>query len=143
MFKLHPKLKEDCYSVGHFDLSQLLLSKDSRFPWFILVPALPDVSEIFHLSKSDRIQLMDESCAVQEALQQLYKPAKLNVAMLGNIVPQLHIHHIARFTHDAAWPGPVWGVAGAMGYEAEQVENTVKGMSQALEGSFGWRALGS
>jgi len=113
---LHPRLTEDCFVVGRLDLSALLLMNDARYPWFILVPQRPDISEIHHLSGALRQQLMSESAALSEALSTGFAADKINIAALGNVVPQLHVHHIARYHSDAAWPAPVWGKFPAIPY---------------------------
>jgi len=89
---------------------------DARYPWFILVPQRADVSEIHQLSGALRQQLMSESAAVSEALAVGFSADKINIAALGNVVPQLHVHHIARFRDDPAWPAPVWGKFPAIHY---------------------------
>ena len=82
---------------------------DARYPWIILVPRRKDVREIHHLTVPDRHRLLDESCAVAQAMEVLFDPVKINIGALGNLVPQLHLHHVVRFLDDPAWPGPVWG----------------------------------
>ena len=109
MVEIHPRLAADCILLGRFPLCHLLLMNDSNYPWFILVPDRDDIREIFELDDTDRAQLMRESCAFAEYLMQRYAGDKLNVAALGNQVPQLHLHHIVRFAADPAWPAPVWG----------------------------------
>lgn len=109
MFVLHPRLRADCVDFGRLDLSRLLLMNERRYSWCILVPERKDLTEIHQLSRGDRITLIDESCALAEAMVRLFRPDKMNVAVLGNVVPQLHVHHVARHVGDAAWPGPVWG----------------------------------
>ena len=115
-FVLHPKLAQDCFLVGHFDLCALLLMNDARYPWFILVPQRENISEIHHLSGALRQQLMSESATLSEALEAAFSADKINIAALGNVVPQLHIHHIVRYRSDEAWPAPVWGVLPAIHY---------------------------
>ena len=115
-FTLHPRLAADTVLVGDFELCRVLLMNDARYPWLILVPRRDALREVHHLRPADRIALMDESCRVAEAMQGLFTPDKLNIGVLGNIVPQLHVHHIARFTTDPAWPGPVWGHSPALPY---------------------------
>jgi len=115
-FVLHPRLAQDCFVVGRFDLSVLLLMNDARYPWFILVPQRANISEIHHLSGALRQQLMSESAALSEALAVAFAADKINIAALGNVVPQLHIHHIARYRSDVAWPAPVWGKFPAIPY---------------------------
>jgi diadenosine tetraphosphate (Ap4A) HIT family hydrolase len=109
MFELHPRLAQDGLPLGGFPLCRLLLMNESRYPWFILVPERPAVSEIYQLPEADRIQLMRESCALSEVLAELFRADKLNVAAIGNRVPQLHVHHVVRYRSDPAWPAPVWG----------------------------------
>ena len=104
MFKLHERLDQDCLLVGQFELCLLLISRDANYPWLILVPKREGISEIHQLEASDRQQLLEESCVLSQAMTELFAPDKLNVAALGNVVPQLHIHHIARYHSDAAWP---------------------------------------
>ena len=109
MFQLHPQFEKDTISLGRFKLCRLLLMNDANYPWFILVPERENIREIHELDDTDRRQLGDESAQLARALMAVFKPDKLNIAALGNQVPQLHIHHIVRYTHDAAWPTPVWG----------------------------------
>ncbi|MEH0372129.1 HIT domain-containing protein [Vibrio mimicus] len=120
-FELHPQLKKDTDVIGHFPLCVALLHKDSAVPWIILVPQKPNLRELHHLPMNEQQQFLVESQIVCQTLESLFSPDKLNLGALGNIVPQLHIHHIARFTHDMAWPGPVWGrTQGVFRSEQEQ-----------------------
>lgn len=109
MFSLDSRLANDTLPLGQFPLSQLLLMNETRYPWFILVPQRENIVEWLDLSDADRLQLHQESMWLARAMQIAYRPTKLNIANLGNIVRQFHLHHIARFEADAAWPGPVWG----------------------------------
>ena len=122
-FELHPQLAQDCIPLGEFPLCRLLLINDANYPWFVLVPRRAGVSEIYHLSSEDQMQLMRESCFLAENLADTFAARKMNVASLGNMVPQLHLHHIVRFDNDPAWPGPVWGKLPASSYSAEQVRD--------------------
>lgn len=115
-FALHPRLAADTFAVGDLELCRVLLMNDARYPWLILVPRRDGLREIHELGTADRALLMDESCRVAEVMQAQFAPDKLNIGVLGNIVPQLHMHHIARFTGDPAWPGPVWGHSPAVAY---------------------------
>jgi len=124
LFQLHGRLQEDCIELGRFELCRLLLMNDSQYPWFILVPEVADVREIYHLNKSQRDLLNEESCYLAEQLAKLYRADKMNVAVIGNIVPQLHVHHIVRYRDDKAWPAPVWGKFPAIPYNQEQIEQT-------------------
>ncbi|HKT31095.1 MAG TPA: HIT domain-containing protein [Gammaproteobacteria bacterium] len=109
MFELHPQLEKDTLPLGKFMLCRLLLMNDANYPWFILVPERENVREIHELDDADRQQLWDESAQLARSLTVVFKPDKLNIAALGNQVPQLHVHHIVRYKHDTAWPQPVWG----------------------------------
>jgi|TARA_B110000114_G_C14744028_1_gene258272 diadenosine tetraphosphate (Ap4A) HIT family hydrolase len=119
MFQLHERLMTDTLLVGEFPLCLLLLSRDANYPWTILVPKRADIKEIYQLNSADRHQLLHESCVLAEAMQGLFSPDKLNIATIGNMVPQLHMHHVARTKTDAAWPGPVWGAVTAIDYSEE------------------------
>ncbi len=130
MFQLHERLIADTLSVGEFPLCLLLLSNDANYPWTILVPRRADIKEIYQLNDSDRQQLLHESCVLAEAMQALFNPDKLNIATIGNRVPQLHMHHVARTIDDAAWPGPVWGAVPAISY-SEEKSRAIKSRLQA------------
>jgi diadenosine tetraphosphate (Ap4A) HIT family hydrolase len=117
MSMIHPKLLSDCFVLGYFPLCHLLLSKDANYPWFILVPNKQDISEIYQLSTSDQQQLMNESNTLGECLMTELKGDKLNVAALGNMVPQLHMHVIVRYKTDATWPEPIWGKVASKRYD--------------------------
>ncbi|MCW8327547.1 HIT family protein [Photobacterium sp. SDRW27] len=108
-FTLHPRLAADTTILGDLPLCRVLLSKEALGPWLILVPRKDNLTEIHHLPQDEQFQLMRESSAVAALLETDYQADKINVGALGNLVPQLHIHHIARFQSDIAWPGPVWG----------------------------------
>ena len=109
MPKLHPQLSADCHPLGRYPLSRLLLMNDSNYPWFILVPDRENIREIYQLADDDRLQLLRESCDLAVFLMQSFGGDKLNIAALGNQVPQLHLHHIVSYESDPAWPFPVWG----------------------------------
>lgn len=109
-FALDPRLAADTQPVGDLELSRVLLTDDARFPWLILVPRRADVRDLVDLGHADQHRLLDEIDRCARVLRELDNPDKLNVAALGNVVAQLHVHVIARFTRDAAWPRPVWNV---------------------------------
>ena len=132
MFQLDPRLESSTLLLGAFPLSLLLLSKDANYPWCILVPQREGMGEIYQLSAGDRIQLLDESCLVAETLSNLFAADKINVATIGNMVPQLHMHHVARFERDAAWPGPVWGAVAAVTYSPQLLTKTAERIVTAL-----------
>ena len=108
-FSLHPRLQQDCLVLGRFELCQALLMNDSTYPWLILVPERPAIREIFELTDADQMQLIRESSRLAAHLQRAFDADKLNVAAIGNLVPQLHLHHVVRFRNDPTWPAPVWG----------------------------------
>ncbi|GAB1259002.1 HIT domain-containing protein [Aurantivibrio plasticivorans] len=109
MFSLHPQIEQDTVLLGRFELSLVLLHREASYPWVLLVPQRESMAEIYHLSLEDRQQLMRESCHLSEVMADLFVPDKMNVAAIGNKVAQLHVHHVARFKTDPAWPGPIWG----------------------------------
>ncbi|GLO61432.1 hydrolase [Vibrio sp. MACH09] len=110
-FTLHPQLKNDTTHLGDFTLCTVLLNRDDSVPWVILVPKIENLREIHHLPMEKQQQLLIESQHISSMLETLFMPDKLNLGALGNVVPQLHIHHVARFISDLAWPGPIWGQA--------------------------------
>jgi diadenosine tetraphosphate (Ap4A) HIT family hydrolase len=109
-FVLDPRLADDTHVVGDFALSRLLLMDDSRYTWLILVPRCANVRELIELPRDEQYALLDEVNRCSHVLHALFKPDKLNIAALGNVVAQLHVHVVARHKGDAAWPRPVWGV---------------------------------
>ena len=131
-FQLHPRLKEDCIAIGRFDLCQLLMMNDSQYPWFILVPRRADIKEIYQLSKSERHTLIEESSYLAENLATLYEADKMNIAAIGNLVPQLHIHHVVRYQSDKAWPAPVWGRFAAVPYTQQQIIDNIAQVKEQL-----------
>ena len=122
MFVLDTRLHEDTWLIGDFPLCRLLLSNDSNYPWFILVPRREGISELFQLDEHDQQLMWAETTALARVLKGLFGADKMNVATLGNVVSQLHMHVIVRKREDAAWPAPVWGKHPAKPYSAEQVE---------------------
>lgn len=132
MFRLHPQLQQDCERLGRFKLCELLLMRDANYPWCILVPARADIAEIYQLGEDDRMQLMRESTYLAKTMATLFAADKMNVAALGNVVPQLHIHHIVRHRGDAAWPAPVWGKVPMRAYTPEALTQTVARLREAL-----------
>ena len=120
MFVLDSRLHQDTLALGDFPLCRLLLSNDSNYPWFILVPRRPGISEVFDLSADDQLQLWQETSFLSKTLKVVFGADKLNVAALGNVVSQLHMHVIVRKRNDIAWPAPVWGKHPAVPYAEEQ-----------------------
>jgi diadenosine tetraphosphate (Ap4A) HIT family hydrolase len=121
-WSLHPQLEKDTINIGDLPLSRVLVIDDANYPWLLLVPRRTGAVEITDLDEVAQAQLMTEIARVARALQDVTKPDKLNIAALGNVVPQLHVHIIARRRSDAAWPRPVWGVAPALAHDPQQVE---------------------
>ena len=140
IFELHPRLTQDCIAIGRFDLCKLLLMNDSQYPWFILVPERTDLQEIYQLSKADQELLTEESSYLAENLSILYKADKMNIATIGNLVPQLHIHHIVRYRSDKAWPAPVWGKFPAVPYTEQQIADNLERIKDRLKLSSGLKA---
>lgn len=132
MFNLHPRLVEDTFCVGDLPLCRLLLMNDASYPWCILVPRRADITEIYQLSPAEQQQLMVESSLLASALAVLFQADKLNIAALGNMVPQLHLHHIVRYRTDPAWPAPVWGHQPARPYAAAAATDICNRLRQAL-----------
>jgi diadenosine tetraphosphate (Ap4A) HIT family hydrolase len=122
---LHPQLDRDTASLGDLPLSRVLIINDANYPWLLLVPRRPDIVEITDLGEVEQAQLMTEMTRVARALRAITNCDKLNIAALGNVVPQLHVHVIARFRGDPAWPKPVWGVLPPRPYERAEYENLV------------------
>lgn len=126
-FTLHPQLEMDTTSLGEFPLCRVLLNRDDSVPWIILVPKIDGVKELHQLSMEQQQQFLIESQIVAKALEAQFLPDKLNMGALGNLVPQLHIHHVARFISDVAWPGPIWGnAAGKYREDKQQQEVAIK-----------------
>ncbi|MEH6558804.1 MAG: HIT domain-containing protein [Oceanicoccus sp.] len=132
MFELHPRLVKDCIEVGDFPLSKVMLLNDCHYPWVILVPKRQSIQEIYELSPIDQQQLVIESSAVSAAMAEHFSADKMNVAALGNMVPQLHIHHIVRYKSDAAWPKPVWGVVNGSAYAEEKLADQLHVLRKIL-----------
>lgn len=133
-FQLDETLKKDTIVLGETSLSLVLLSRDANYPWCILVPKRSGVRELYHLSQEDRQQLMQESCHLLEVMADLFVPDKMNVAAIGNLVPQLHLHHVARFKDDKAWPRSVWGVHPAEEYSEKELKSVASRLRSALAG---------
>ncbi|HUY69280.1 MAG TPA: HIT family protein [Alphaproteobacteria bacterium] len=120
-FVLHPRLAADSIFMRDLALCQLRLNNVKSVPWLVLVPRRADISEIHQLGAADRALLIEEIAQASRAFVELYAPDKINVGAIGNVVPQLHIHVIARFKSDPLWPDPVWGRVAAEAYAAEAI----------------------
>jgi|TARA_R110001583_G_scaffold18663_3_gene73990 diadenosine tetraphosphate (Ap4A) HIT family hydrolase len=134
MFELHEALARDCAFVGDLALCRLLLMNDKQYPWLILVPRRAEMREICDLSGDDQLQYLQESNLCSAILRSEFGAEKLNIAALGNMVPQLHIHHIARFSSDPAWPKPVWGQLPAKPYSTDELQGVVAQLRQVIQG---------
>lgn len=136
MFTLDQRLQQDTVLLGDFPLCRLLLMNDANYPWFILVPRRDEVSELFQLDAQEQQQLWRESTELAEVLKDTFKADKMNVATLGNVVSQLHMHVIVRRKGDPAWPAPVWGKHPAKAYSDEQVAALRDKLRMALDDDF-------
>jgi diadenosine tetraphosphate (Ap4A) HIT family hydrolase len=133
LFTLDPRLQQDTLYIAEFSLCKVLLMNDARYPWVILVPKVTGLTEIFQLDEAGQQQLMVESNFVAQKLKQVIQADKMNVA--GNVVSQLHIHHVARFIQDDTWPAPVWGKGDAIAYtqaESDAVISLLKSEFSSL-----------
>jgi diadenosine tetraphosphate (Ap4A) HIT family hydrolase len=131
-FTLDPQLARDTRPVGDLVLCRVLLTNDANYPWLILVPRRTGASEIIDLDSADQAQLTAEIAQVSRVLKDITRCDKINVAALGNVVAQLHVHIIARTRNDAAWPKPVWGVVNAKGYQDSTAERLIRQVQQSL-----------
>jgi diadenosine tetraphosphate (Ap4A) HIT family hydrolase len=131
-WSLHPQLEQDAVAICDLALARVLLANDANYPWLILVPRLPGLVELIDLEENAQIQLLGEIAKVARALKTVTECDKLNIAALGNQVPQLHVHVIARRRNDAAWPKPVWGIKPALVYEADRREMLLNSLRTRL-----------
>ena len=131
-WQLHPQLADDTAPVIELPLCEVRLMDDANHPWLVLVPRVADMVEIIDLDAAQRAQLTADIDAASRALKALFKPDKLNVAALGNMVPQLHVHVIARYRSDIAWPRPVWGAGNARSYAPEELVERINALRKAL-----------
>jgi len=132
MFTLDERLRADTLEITRLRLSRVLLMNDRSFPWLILVPEREHIRELYDLDEKDRALLIEEIALASRIIRHLYKPDKINVGALGNLVPQLHIHVIGRFKSDRAWPGPVWGAGPAQPYGDDEREGTCERFEKAF-----------
>lgn len=133
MFKLHPTLEADTVEIARLTLCRVLLIRDRTYPWLILVPEREGLRDLDDLSEADRTQAMNEIDRVSKAMKAIFQPYKINVAALGNVVEQLHIHVVARFKEDPAWPAPVWGMHPPQDYEDAQRAALIERIASALK----------
>jgi diadenosine tetraphosphate (Ap4A) HIT family hydrolase len=131
-WSLHPQLEKDTIDIGDLPLSRVLVIRDANYPWLLLVPRRAEIVEIIDLDEVEQAQLMTEVSRAARALKEVTKCDKLNIAALGNMVPQLHVHVIARRTGDVAWPRPVWGVASAVPHDAAEVQHFISALRRKI-----------
>ena len=136
MFTLHPTLAQDSITLGDLPLCRVLLIKDRQYPWLVLVPRLDGIREIYQLSAKDQQQFWSESAQLSEELMRVFKGDKLNIGALGNMIPQLHIHHIVRYIGDIAWPAPVWGTQPMYNYTENALKQLKNKFSQCQLDQF-------
>jgi diadenosine tetraphosphate (Ap4A) HIT family hydrolase len=129
---LHPQLAQDTVPVGDLPLARVLLANDANYPWLILVPRLPALVELIDLEENAQIQLLSEVASAARAIKNITECDKLNIAALGNQVPQLHVHVIARRRSDAAWPKPIWGTAPPTSYDPRLSDGLIGALRRAL-----------
>lgn len=131
-YRLHTRLAADTVAVGNLELCELRLLNDRRFPWLVLIPRRADIGEVYELDGADQRQLIAESSLVSEILMEVMDADKINVGALGNLVPQLHWHVVARSKTDACWPGPVWGCGKPVAYQEERLQQLVALLAGAI-----------
>ena len=125
-YALHPQLAADSHPLATLGLCDLQLMDDSNYPWLVLVPRVAGARELLDLAPAQRATLVEEIARAEQLLLDVFRPHKLNVAALGNLVPQLHVHVIARFEDDPAWPAPVWGRVASRPYPPEVLVERVR-----------------
>ncbi len=131
-FKIHSQLETDSYLLGCFSLCQLRLINDQQYPWFILLPQENNISEIYQLTQQQQQELWRESESLSRIIMQIYQGDKLNIAAIGNLVPQLHLHHVVRFKNDPCWPKPVWGQRPMQAYSADEVQRIKQAVAEQI-----------
>ena len=131
-WSIHPQLEKDTINIGDLPLCRVLVIKDANYPWLLLVPRRPDLSEIIDLDEVEQGQLMTEINRVARGLKDVTQCDKLNIAALGNVVPQLHVHIIARRSSDAAWPRPVWGAVPALDHDQQEVTAFISALRRKI-----------
>lgn len=131
-FVLHPDLQRDGIVIGDFALSRLLMINDGAYPWCVLVPRVAGIKDAYQLHEGEHAQMLAESRALCRAMMSAFTGDKMNVAALGNMTPQLHVHHIVRRAGDAAWPGAIWGHAPLTEMSASQIKAKSTALSAAL-----------
>lgn len=134
-FELHPHLAADTVEIARWDLSLVLMMRDRAWPWLVLVPRRPGMRELHDLAAADRALLIEEIARASDALRRAFAADKINVGALGNLVPQLHVHVVARHVGDPAWPGPVWGAQPPSPLEEPELAARLTSIRAALDGA--------
>jgi len=132
-FELNPRLSADSILIGEFPLTSLLMMNDSQFPWFVLVPRRINIKEAYQLNQSDYSVLWEESFKLSQLIMKHFNGDKLNVAAIGNIVPQFHLHHVIRYENDICWPKPIWGQMPMKSIESDELKNCLSKLVPKLE----------
>lgn len=140
MITLDPRLTSNSTFVIDLALCHVRLHHNAAFPWFLLIPKVENISEIMDLTSANQLLLMKEIALTSQAMRHIFQPTKLNVASLGNIVPQLHIHVIARYENDGAWPDPIWNSGINKDYEdkikikiIDEIKDTVFALREDIQ----------
>ena len=133
MYKLDDRLENDTFHVTDLALCDVLLMNDTQFPWLILVPRVEGITEIIDLSQTQQLQLWEESALISRVLRNTFVPDKLNVAALGNVVSQLHVHHVVRMKTDCAWPAPIWGRQPTVAYTQEAAQSLITQIQKQIQ----------
>jgi diadenosine tetraphosphate (Ap4A) HIT family hydrolase len=141
LFQLDGRLANDTVRIASWPLCDLMLMNDSQYPWCILVPRVANLSEIFQLSQAQRQQLDIESTFLSKTLMDIFEGEKLNVAALGNVVKQLHIHHVVRYTNDPVWPAPIWGKLPVKAYSEDGLKACLEKLSDLQKPDWASLAL--
>lgn len=132
MFTFDPRLLKDCEVLGKFKLCHVLLMRDANYPWCVLVPDREGLVEVFDLLEADQKQLNIESTTLLKFMKSEFNADKMNVAALGNVVSQCHVHHVVRYENDPAWPAPVWGACPAKDYTDDAIERLAAKLRQGF-----------
>ncbi|MGB0495100.1 MAG: HIT domain-containing protein [Kangiellaceae bacterium] len=134
VFELNPQLMTDSVVIGDFPLTRLLMMNDSQFPWFVLVPKRVNIKEVYQLPKHEQAILWEESSKLSELLMRHFKGDKLNVAAIGNIVSQFHLHHVVRYENDSCWPKPIWGQKPMKAFIQKEIDEIIAKLAPHLSG---------
>ncbi len=132
MYQLHDRLDNDSHPVCELPLCEVRLLDDQRFPWLLLIPRREEITEVHQLTPTDQQQLMIESSLAAQVLENRFNPDKINLGALGNLVPQLHWHVVARTRDDPCWPAPVWGCGERQPYAEEALDSLLADLKEAL-----------